>query len=139
MTPQEGLSKEDLRKVPQDGLSKLPSGRSAGNTSGRLQEDSRRKASGRYLRKEGLRKVPQEVLKKVSKECLRKTSTKSKYRRSADYLNGTITKLTIRSIWGPWVQYMYREDWRPSESQTCRGLSVRLGNSLHRAENALHV
>ena len=60
--------------------------------SGRLQEDSRRKASGRYLRKEGLRKVPQEVLRKVSKECLRKTSTKSKYWRSADYLNGTITK-----------------------------------------------
>ena len=92
VTPQEGLSKEDLRKVPQDGLSKLPSGRSAGNTSRRLQEDSRRKASGRYLRKEGLRKVPQEVLRKVSQECLRKTSTKSKYRRSADYLNETITK-----------------------------------------------
>ena len=46
--------------------------------------------------------------------------------------------LAIWSIWRPWVQYMYR-DWRPSESQTCRWLSVRLGNSLYRAESPLHV
>ena len=51
---------QDLRKAsarktsgryPRNGLSKVPSGRSAGNTSGRLQEGSLRKASGRYLRK----------------------------------------------------------------------------------------
>ena len=46
--------------------------------------------------------------------------------------------LAIWSIWRPWVQYMYR-DWRPSESQTCRWQSVRLGNSLYRAESPLHV
>ena len=39
--------------------------------------------------------------------------------------------------WRAWAQYMYR-DWRPSESHTCRGLSVRLGDSLHRAETPLH-
>ena len=49
-----------------------------------------------------------------------------------------VPKRTIRSIRTPWAQYMYR-DWRPSESHTCRGLSVRLGDSLHRAESALHV
>ena len=32
---------------------------------------------------------------------------------------------------------MYRA-WRPSESHTCRGLSVRLGDSHHRAETPLH-
>ena len=42
--------------------------------------------------------------------------------------------LAIWSIWRSWVQYMYR-DWRPSESQTCRGLSVR----LDRAWSPLHV
>ena len=80
------------RRCSSGGCKDRASASTALNTSGRLQEDSRRKASGRYLRKEGLRKVPQEVLRKVSKECLRKTSTKSKYWRSADYLNGTITK-----------------------------------------------
>ena len=49
-----------------------------------------------------------------------------------------VPKLAMWSIRGPWVQYMYR-DWRPSESQTCRRLSVRLGDSLHRAEGSLHV
>ena len=53
-------------------------------------------------------------------------------------LSKMVPKLVIWSIGGPWVQYMYR-DWRPSESQTCRGLSVRLGDSLHRAEGSLHV
>ena len=46
-----------------------------------------------------------------------------------------VPKLDMWSIGGPWVQ----RDWRPSESQTCRGLSVRLGDSLHRAEGSLHV
>ena len=53
-------------------------------------------------------------------------------------LSKMVPKLAMWSIMGPWVQYMYR-DWRPSESQTCRGLSVRLGDSLHRAEGSLHV
>ena len=44
-------------------------------------------------------------------------------------LSKMVPKLAMWSIRGPWVQYMYR-DWRPSESQTCRGLSVRLGSSL---------
>ena len=82
-------------------MASVPSGRSAGNTSGRLQEDSRRKASGRYLRKEGLRKVPQEVLRKASKECLRKASIKSKYQRSADDLNGTLPKSCHLEHHGP--------------------------------------
>ena len=53
-------------------------------------------------------------------------------------LSKMVPKLAMWSIGGPWVQYMYR-DWRRSDSQTCRGLSVRLGDSLHRAESPLHV
>ena len=53
-------------------------------------------------------------------------------------LSKMVPTLAIWSIWGPWVQYMYR-DRHPSELQTCRGRSVRLGNSLHRAESPLHV
>ena len=53
-------------------------------------------------------------------------------------LSKMVPKLAMWSIRGPWVQYMYI-DWRPSESQTCRGLSVRLGDSLHRADSPWHV
>ena len=53
-------------------------------------------------------------------------------------LSKMVPKLAMWSIRGPWVQYMYR-DWRPIDSQTCRGLSVRLGDSLHRAESPWHV
>ena len=49
-----------------------------------------------------------------------------------------VPTLAIWSIWGPWVQHMYRDRY-PSELQTCRGRSVRLGNSLHRAESPWHV
>ena len=52
-------------------------------------------------------------------------------------LSKMVPKLTMWSIGRPWVQYMYR-DWRPNESQTCRGMSVRLRDSLHRAERPWH-